>query len=306
MKFTQALHLYDTILLNGPLGTRLKYEWDINPLENLTQSIPALTALNELYKADIAIAQRYRLPMILSAATYRASKHHLCNTDAVNLDRINAKYIDIIKVLKDDYSTNDSPIFIAASIGSMYDAYNTNNIPSIGQAQTYHQEQLQVFKETTVDFVNAVTLPSLTEAIGVAEAAQNSSIDYTIGFILNDNGDLLDGTKLSHAITMIDAETMVSPLGYFITCTHTSTIKNLTNRVEKFDRLIGIQPNGSKLSKSELEAQQVSVCDPPAHFAREIIKLKNLLQLKIIGGCCGTTTEHIKALAIASTIDCRS
>jgi len=250
MEFKEAIQTCDTILENGPLGTRLKYDYGYEASFDLTEQKEGRQTLAELYEGDIAVAHEYHLPIILNAATFRANRNHLQAADFKadrDLKRINTSCINFIKAIQAKHSDSSFPIFIGAPLGSMYDAYSTDVIPSVEAAQSYHEKQINIFKELGVDFVNAVTLPSLAEAIGVSLAAEHAGINYTIGFILNKDGTLLDGTSLEKAIQAIDGRTTQKPLGYLVTCTHASIIKKLIQSPDKYHRLIGIQPNGSSL-----------------------------------------------------------
>lgn len=300
MKLEDAIQSYEAILANGPLGTRLKFDYGLEVSYRLTDSEQGRMALNNLYLGDIEVAQEYQLPIILNAATFRTSKNHLRQaglTEHNDFIEINKNNINFIKNLKSNATGLSIPIFISAPIGSMYDAYSTTNIPSINEAYAYHQEQIILFDEMGVDLINAVTLPSLNEALGIALAAQKTNIPYTIGFILNKNNTLLDGTCLENAIQVIDNQVTRKPLGYLITCTHTSVIENLTNSPTKFSRLIGIQPNGSDLEPKQLATMEKPISDSPEMFATKVAALKNSLNLKIVAGCCGTNKEHLKHIA---------
>ena len=39
------------------------------------------------------------------------------------------------------------------------------------------------------------------------------------------------------------------------------------------------------------------VADVPEQFASELMNLKTILHLKVIGGCCGTTRAHLECIA---------
>ena len=75
------------------------------------------------------------------------------------------------------------------------------------QSYLYHKEQINIFKYKNIDFINVVTIPTLSEAKGIALACDESGLEYTMGFILAGNGKLLDGSPLFEAINKIDNET---------------------------------------------------------------------------------------------------
>lgn len=289
MTFKNAITLFDTILQNGPLGTRLKYHYNINAPAEAVNNKAGKKALIEIYESDISIAQKNYLPIILNAATYRASRNHLTS----NIQDTNIALLKIVNEIRNKYNRPKTPVYVSGALGSMHDAYATKIIPTINEALDYHSEQIELFKDTNIDFINIVTIPSLPEAIGIALAAEKSGIDYTIGFVLNNNGTLLDETNINDAIDIIESKTTKKPLGYLITCTHASIISKLAPH----KRLLGIQPNGSALPHNLLNRVETPIADSPEKFAAGVVELKNYLGLKIIGGCCGTTSAHLKHLS---------
>jgi len=299
MSFIETLNNTDIIVANGPLGTRLKYKHGLNAVFDITKDTNAKNALINIYKEDISIVIINNIPMVLNAPTFRASENYmyLAGFKPNDVKRINMAYILLTKNIRDQYNSPNAPIFVAAPIGSMGDAYSTEYIPSIEEAKNYHNKQIKIFKEVEVDFVNPVTFPSLNEALGVALAAQENTIPYTMGFILNENGTLLDGTSLEKAIATIDEHTEQKPLGYLITCTHTSVINMLTKTPKKYPRILGIQPNGSSLTPKQLAKVKKPVTDTPKEFTDAIQRIKEKLpNIKFIAGCCGTNSRHLDCI----------
>jgi len=306
MRLREALLKYPTILETGPLGTRLYYDYQYTQGPHMAViDERGRSLLEQIYRADIDVAQAYALPMIVNVATFRASANHLKAYGMDSLEhvyQINKACIALIKDIRDSYSKPTAPMIVGAPLGSMVDAYQAETSLTIEQAKTYHLQQISMFKEFDVDFVNALTLSTITEAQGIAEAAAVLNLDYTIGFILNESGTLLDGTPLEQAIVIIDNNQLISmqPLGYLITCTHASVIAKLSlEQPLVSQRLIGVQANGSNLAYDKLAKMDSAHADSPETFAADMAMLKQKLGLKVIAGCCGTSTEHLRALAKA-------
>jgi S-methylmethionine-dependent homocysteine/selenocysteine methylase len=291
--------------MGGPLGTRLKYDYNFDIEKNI--SIIDLIgmkegrdALSDIYCGDIKAAKKYYFPIIINAATFRASKNHLTHFGLDKLSdikRVNIACIDFVKSIQDDFSCLKSPIYISAPLGSMNDAYYVDSQLTVEKAKNYHQDQMNVFKESKIDYVHAVTISSISEAMGIACAAQECGIEYTIGFILNEHGHLLDGTPLSKAINIIDESIKHKSIGYFITCTHASVILKLKDLYPEYNRIIGIQVNGSNLPSVALTNMSKNISDTPEKIAKDILSIKKQLNIKIIGGCCGTSVEHLMEMA---------
>ncbi|KTD13213.1 homocysteine S-methyltransferase family protein [Legionella jamestowniensis] len=306
MKLSQALKHYDLIVENGPLGTRLKYDYGYTG-NDFSKDSPGRKILTELYKGDIAIAREYNTPIIINAATFRTSRNHLATNGLIDFEqikKINLNNLQVIIDLKEEVKS-DVTVILGAPLGSMFDAYSVENKPSVEEAYNYHKEQITLFKSIPVDFINVVTLPTLSEATGIAQACDESGMEYTIGFILGIDGKLLDGTTLNDAIAEIDSRTNRKPLGYLVTCTHSSVIELLESNSKNMDRLMGLQANGSCLSPTELAKLNKPVADDPEQFSQELKELKDKLNLKILGGCCGTTKEHLSHIIQASQYESR-
>lgn len=307
MKLSQALKNYDLIVANGPLGTRLKYDYGYNASYDLTQDAKGKQILLKLYKEDIKAASQRNTPIIVNAATFRASRNHLAGSGITIFDHIKEVNINNLRLIQDLKAEliDEASIILGAPLGSMFDAYTVDNKPTVDEAYHYHQEQIAFFKEEQIDFINAVTLPSLSEALGIAIACDKSGMEYTIGFILGAEGHLLDGTSITDAINEIDKTTTNKPIGYLVTCTHPSIMSLLENNSAGMERLIGFQANGSCLPPSELAKLEKPVADDPDKFSEELNELKDKLDLKIIAGCCGTTNEHLCQIINACQIDNR-
>lgn len=307
MKLSQALKNYDLIVANGPLGTRLKYDYGYNASYDLTQDAKGKQILLQLYKDDIKAASERNTPIIINAATFRASRNHLAGSGITHFDKIkevNINNLRLIQYLKDELK-DEASIILGAPLSSMFDAYIVDNKPTVDEAYRYHQEQITFFKKEHIDLINAVTLPSLSEALGIAIACDESGMEYTIGFILGADGHLLDGTSIIDAINEIDKAMANKPVGYSVTCTHPSVMRLLGNNSTGMERLIGFQANGSCLPPSELAKLEKPVADDPDKFSEELKELKDKLDLKIIAGCCGTTNEHLCQIINACRIDNR-
>lgn len=307
MKLSQALKNYDLIVANGPLGTRLKYDYGYNASYDLTQDAKGKQILLKLYKDDIKAASQRNTPIIINAATFRASRNHLAAsgiTDSEQIKEVNINNLKLIQDLKAELK-DEASIILGAPLGSMFDAYTVDNKPTIEEAYHYHKEQIAFFKEDKIDLINAVTLPSLSEALGIAMACDESGIEYTIGFILGAEGHLLDGTSITDAINEIDEAMTNKPIGYSVTCTHPSVMRLLQTDSSGMERLIGFQANGSCLPPSELAKLEKPVADDPETFSEELKELKDKLDLKIIAGCCGTTNEHLCQIINACQMDNR-
>ena len=297
MKLSQALDKFHTVFSCGPIETRLRFECGIKQPAWELMGTPAEAALKRIFAQDIQAAQAANVPILLPATTFRASRHHLPAT--VSVEEVNLASLKFVTTLQKelDSPTNHS-IITSAAIGSMYNAYSADKIPTMAEAALYHQEQVRILSTSNIDLINAATMPSFNEAIGVALALMhNTDKEYSVGFILNEEGLLLDGTSLGDAIKKIDEATAIQPpLGYMVYCTHPSILQKLDPTMIPPFRLLGIRGNASTLSLSARDQLTSAVGGEPELFAHLLMQLKKKFGLRILGGCCGTSVEHLKAI----------
>lgn len=298
MKLSMALAAFDTLVLSGPIKTRLEFEYNIHIPPSELIGHPKESILKAILEQDIQAAQRYKMPIIVPTTTFRASINHLNERDKnpLALERINRNAVHFIKQLQKEWNSSVSPVITSAPVGSMGDAYDASQAPDAKTAEIYHDQQMRILSDTDIDYIDVLTIPSLSEALGIARSAEKFGKEYTIGFILNSKGLLLDGNTVEMAIETIDTSLKVKPLGYMIYCTYPTYVQEIVLSHQNAARLIGIKANASALSLGQLDNLAQSEADDPAQFAEELLLLRQRLGLKILGGCCGTSLSHLDEL----------
>lgn len=298
MKLSMILEAFDAIVLSGPIKTRLEFECNVHIPPSELIGHPKEGILKAIFEQDIRVAQKYKLPIIVPTTTFRASINHLNkrdkNPDA--LEKINRAAVNFIKQLQKELESSISPVITAAPVGSMGDAYDASHAPDSKIAEVYHDQQIRILSDTEIDYIDIVTIPSLSEALGIARSAEKFGKEYTIGFILNSSGLILDGNTLETAIQTIDSDVRLKPIGYMLYCTYPTYAQKILLSRRNISRLIGIKANASALSLRGLDTVARSEADDPSKFVDELILLREKLGLKILGGCCGTSLNHLSEL----------
>ena len=194
-------------------------------------------------------------------------------------------------------------IYLGGMMGCKGDAYKGTGALSADEAYEYHTWQTKLFAKAKVDFLYAAIMPTLPEAIGMAEAMAETGLPYIISLMIRTNGRMIDGTTIHTAIETIENSIEIKPLFYMTNCVHPVNVAkalawdfNQTELVKK--RFRGIQANASPLTPEELDGCCHIVSSEPVELAEEIIKLHNRYGFRILGGCCGTDERHIEELAI--------
>ena len=192
---------------------------------------------------------------------------------------------------------------IAGLMGPKGDCYMPSQAPSREEARTHHAWQIERLSVAGCDFILAATLPSSEEARGVVDALQATATPYVLSFVLRADGAILDGTPLVDLIAEID-RSPAPPLGYWVNCTHPEVFgagMRETRQVDAAaaDRVQGFQANTSPRDPSEYDALSSLETMRPAEFGAALAALHSEFGLRVLGGCCGTRAQHIRAVAQA-------
>jgi homocysteine S-methyltransferase len=248
--------------------------------------------LTELYQDFIDIAYKGDVPITICTPTWRANKERI--SEAHISDDVNGDAVKFLHHLKDRWGAWAENIFIGGLIGCKNDCYEPDEGLSKNNAKAFHSWQIDQLAKAGVDFLLGATLPTVSEATGIALSMMETKIPYIISFVISREGKILDGNSLEHAFQEIDDVCRRPPLGYMINCAYPSFFHAEKQPQSVLSRLIGYQANASSLDHSHLEGvatlQTNDICD----WGNRLIELNKKYGVKILGGCCGTGHEHLQ------------
>jgi homocysteine S-methyltransferase len=253
------------------------------------------------HREYLDIGQEHGLPMVAGTPTWRAGAERIAKS-AHDGKPVNADACDFMKQLRDSFGPNAAPILIAGVTGPFGDGYLPDEAPDTETAVALHSPQIDALAEAGVDFFKAQTLPSFAEARGIARALETTGLPYVLSFVIRRDGCVLDGTPLDQAIDTIDAETHRPPASYAINCVHTSVFSAAYAAIHDrnataAERILGIDANTSAKTPEELDGLVEIDTEAPDDFGRNVAALHERFGIAYLGGCCGSSTEHIRALA---------
>ena len=267
---------------------------------DLLKNIFGYEALVKYFRTYAQLAQRYRVGFILESVTWRASqdwglKLGYC---AVDLAAFNRLAVALLEDIRDEYETEQTPMVISGCIGPRGDGYNPTELMSEGEAEHYHAKQITTLAQTNADFITAMTITYVEEAIGITRAAQKAQIPVVISFTLETDGKLPTGQSLPDAIAQVDRATNNAPIYYMINCAHPLHFAHVLHRGgDWIDRIKAIRANASIKSHAELDEAEELDDGNPVELGIQYQKLRTLLpNLNILGGCCGTDIRHIEEM----------
>lgn len=292
----QFLKSNKTILMEAAIVERLRRSNDVVLHPDLIHA-PLIydkkgkSALLRLYQEYVNIAYEAKLPILLCTPTWRANYLRVKQADispAINSDAV--QFLQKFRDLQAGYKSN---IKIGGMLGCKNDCYKADEALSVSAAQSFHSWQIEQLVMGGVDYLIAVTLPNVDEALGIAKAMEATGIPYIISFVISRDAHILDGTSLIEAVNYIDNNTIVQPLGYMVNCAFPTFLCADKQPEQLFKRLIGYQANASSLDHCELDGAQELKLDDVSEWGRLMVELNTRYGVNILGGCCGTNGEHL-------------
>jgi homocysteine S-methyltransferase len=185
--------------------------------------------------------------------------------------------------------------YVAGAIGPLGIRIEPWGKTGIDEARDYFREQAQALLEGGVDLFILETFRDLNE-IGAAIDAVRSISDLPIvaQMTTEEDGNTLDGTPPEkfapelerRGATIIGVNCAVGPAPMLETIERMEAVTPLR---------LSAQPNAGK--PRDVEGRNIYLCSPEymASYARRFIQH----HVRIVGGCCGTTPEHIRQIKTA-------
>ncbi|MBS0289772.1 MAG: homocysteine S-methyltransferase family protein [Proteobacteria bacterium] len=290
---------HDKILMEGAIVTQLQHYTSLSLHPTLIHApliydIQGREDLAALYKSYLDIALKAGLPFLMCSPTWLANLEKVKNSD-IN-QNINFDAIKFMQEIKSEYHDAKSPIMVGGLLSCKGDGYKVEQGLDSVEARNFHSWQINQLAKASPDFIIAETLPCLEEAKGIAMALEETTIPYIISFVINREGCLLDKTSLMDAIESIDGITKRNPLGYMVNCSYPSFLCAEIQPKNLFNRLIGFLGNASLLNHCDLDNSMEIKSENEADWASAMLELNKKYKIKVLGGCCGTSSKHLDYL----------
>src|SRR6185312_1274859 len=189
----------------------------------------------------------------------------------------------------------DEKAYVAGSIGPLGIRIEPWGKTGVDEAREYFREQAQALADGGVDLFILETFRDLNELGAALDAVRSvSDLPVVAQMTTEEDGNTLDGTPPEkfapelerRGATVIGVNCAVGP----------GPMLETIERMEAVTRVhLSAQPNAGK--PRDIEGRNIYLCSPEymASYARRFI----LHNVRIVGGCCGTTPEHIRQIKAA-------
>tara|TARA_Y100001968_G_scaffold321240_1_gene355344 strand:- start:793 stop:4353 length:3561 start_codon:yes stop_codon:yes gene_type:complete len=215
---------------------------------------------------------------------------------------INFKAASIAKELAINYSTEDKPRFVAGSIGPTTKLATLGHI-SFDKLKESYRVQSEALIDAGSDLIiietcqDVLQIKAAIQAINESNKQLNKSTPLMVSVTMETNGRMLVGTDISAVLSILEPFD-IDILG--LNCA--------TGPVEMKDHIRYLYDHSPFITSCIPNAGLPENVGGEAHYKLTPIELKMQLMhfvedlgVQLIGGCCGTTPEHIKQLSLFSS-----
>jgi methionine synthase / methylenetetrahydrofolate reductase(NADPH) len=281
------------VLADGAMGTVL-YARGIfinRCYDELNLSDPSLIlAIHEEYlQAGAEILETNTF----GANRFRLARHGLAGKVA----EINAAGVRIARQAVNHFKEKQAgEAWVAGAIGPLGVRLEPLGKTGLDEARAAFAEQIFALKTAGADLLIVETMPALNEAREALLAAHEAAPDLPVLTMVtvDDESNCLDGSSPAHAAAVL-SEWGADAVG--VNCSSgPATVLTAIEAMRAATTLpIAAMPNAG-LPRA-IEGRNIYLCSPEymASFARKAVDAG----AQIVGGCCGTTPNHIRAMRSA-------
>jgi S-methylmethionine-dependent homocysteine/selenocysteine methylase len=282
----------ELIVLDGALGTELLRRGVKTPLplwsaQALLDAPDTVRAIHEDYiraGADILTVDTFRTTSRALGKVGRSGEADRLTERAVTLAREAA-----------ENARGGREILLAGALAPLEDCYRPELMPDATTAEKEHAEQAVRLVRRGVDLILIETMNSTAEAKAALRGAKPTGVPVLVSFLCRSARELWNGESLAGAVQAVEA---LKPDAILVNCVSPDVAGECVAEMARVTRIpLGCYPNAGE---PDMESGTWRF-DPrwtPEKFA-EAAGGWVARGAQIVGGCCGTNPEHIRALKVA-------
>ncbi|MCH8806467.1 MAG: homocysteine S-methyltransferase family protein [Planctomycetes bacterium] len=285
------------LVLDGATGTELTRRGvdTALPLWSATALTTAPDMVQKIHRdyveagADIIVANTFRTSVRTLQRAGRFGEGAALNKTAVDLAR--RAIAAAAESATDVAVIRPRRVLVAASVAPVEDCYRPELVPDEKTLIEEHAQMMVWLSSAGPDLVWIETMNTVREARTAAAAAADAKLSLVVSFVVNEAGDLLNGERLVDAVAAIEP---FDPLAVGLNCippagmtAHLPRLRQATERpLAAYAHIGNPEPILGWSFSSDISPKAY------ADHARCWLDAG----VNIVGGCCGTGPDHIRAV----------
>lgn len=306
LSFLDRLAQSKPILLDGATGTELDRRGvDTSlPLWSARALIENPDAVRSIHAAYIAAGAD-----LITTNTFRTHRRTLERAGQIGRARELTQLA--VQLAREAISQSGQEVYIAGSMSPLEDCYSPQLVPAVDELRAEHFEMARDLADAGCDVLLIETMNTIREAVVAVEAAKSTGLPVCVSFVVGPNGRPPDESGAAHyneAMLLLSGESIedavqavsgLQPAAILINCVPFAVIDRAFDLLRaactalRCEASVGLYANVGHAD----EAVGWTLTDDvqPAVYADRV---REWLErgAKIVGGCCGTTPEHIAAI----------
>lgn len=186
-------------------------------------------------------------------------------------------------------------VLVAGAVGPSGLNNPTPNEEMTAAMREAFSQQIAALAEAGVDFLLLETFPAPAELLVAVDCAAQAGLPVLAQLTINEQFETSFGTPIETAMPKIAEHPAVTAVGFNCSLGPSDMLEALRRLRKITDKPVSIQPNAGLPRRVEGRTLYMSTPEYMAEYAKRYFENG----ARIIGGCCGTTPEHILRIAQA-------
>ena len=288
MTLSALLAQKPVVILDGAMGTELH-------AQGVDIGLPLWSA-NALLRAphvvrNIHFHMLHAGADIITTNTFRSNERALARAGyGDRWEEWNLRAVELAFEARERYHPA-RPVLVAGGLAPVEDCYSPDLVPSAAELQEEHARQAAQLAMYGADVLLVETMMSVREADAAAAACAATGKEFAVSFVCDAEGRLLSGETLADAAGTVARH---APAALLVNCVSALHIRRAHAMLREATAL----PTGAYANTGNPE--------PGAHEeTRRDVDVEGFTVAaehcvadgaRIVGGCCGSTPEHILSL----------
>jgi S-methylmethionine-dependent homocysteine/selenocysteine methylase len=296
----------ETVLLDGGIGTETLSRgvyWRCHGIEQHPEVVRQVHADYRAAGADVLKTDTFQLNRRAYLNLFHGLEH-MRRIGPQNLEHKAGHLIRQAVELAREARNGTGPAgsgspAIAGVISPLEHCFRPDLTPPLDQCRVEYTELVGEMKSAGVDFILLESMNRVAEARVAAEAARAAGLPVWVSLVVRENGQILSREPLADAVRALE------PLGVEVIAVNCAPLEDITQAVADL-RKHRAGPIGAWAHIGRYDPPSWKFgfyprftgteAVPPARYLEAARQWKKKMGVQVIGGCCGTTPAHIRAL----------